>query len=53
MRELKNIPVSFRCAAVRFTLHKNHVNKHNLFNQVGLISICLYGEQGQVQNIVQ
>ena len=49
VRELKNIPVGISCATLKLTLHKNHVNKYNVFNQVGLISVCLYGEEYQAQ----
>lgn len=33
------------CTMVKLTLHKNHQNKYNVFNQVGLISVCLFGEK--------
>ena len=53
VRELKNIPVTIQCNAVRFTMHKNHVNKYNMFNQVGIISVCLYGVPLGSQNAVK
>lgn len=44
---------------VRLVFRANHVNSHNLFNQVGIISIAFYGEpadlnrqQPQVKNEV-
>ncbi len=30
---------------IKFTLRVNHVNSHNVFNQVGLISLSVYGDK--------
>lgn len=43
VRFLKNVDVDVACMFLRFIIMKNHINKHNLFNQVGIISICIYG----------
>jgi hypothetical protein len=29
---------------MKLIFHKNHVNRYNLFNQVGLIAISAFGE---------
>ena len=33
-RELKSVQVDALGQFVKFVIHKNHVNKHNLYNQV-------------------
>ncbi len=33
-RELKSVHVDAVGTFVKFVIHKNHVNKHNLYNQV-------------------
>ncbi len=48
VRELKNVPVDISCSFLKLTVYKNHMNKFNMFNQVGLISVCLFGEKLQL-----
>lgn len=56
-RELKQANINdIEARLVRLILRVNHVNSHNLFNQVGLISLSFYGFraeefQKQTQNI--
>ena len=43
-RELKSCHVDSVGNFVKFLLHKNHINKYNLYNQVGLVAINVIGE---------
>lgn len=44
-RELKSVYVDKIAAQfVKFRLHANHINKHNLYSQVGLVGINILGE---------
>ena len=43
-RELKSVYVDAPCLQMKIILNKNHPNKHNIFNQVGLILLNFYGE---------
>ncbi|KAK6175360.1 hypothetical protein SNE40_013841 [Patella caerulea] len=43
-RELKSIHVDAHGVFLKLVLHKNHINKHNLYNQVGLIAINVIGD---------
>ncbi len=43
-REFRKIFVNSDCSSVKFVLHKNFVNKHNAFNQVGLMYLEFFGE---------
>lgn len=44
-RELKTVNVkSIHSQFLKFTIESNYVNNHNLFNQVGIISLCVYGD---------
>ena len=29
---------------IKFTFQANYVNTHNVFNQIGVISLCIFGE---------
>lgn len=42
-REFRKIYIDAHCFYLKLVLHKNYVNKYNVFNQVGLISIDFYG----------
>jgi len=42
-REFRKIFVDINCSYLKIVLNKNHVNKYNVFNQVGLISLDFYG----------
>ena len=42
-REFRKIFVDTKCLYLKLVLQKNYVNKYNVFNQVGLISIDFYG----------
>jgi hypothetical protein len=43
-RELKKVKLDVTCCFVRLTLHRNHINTKNLYNQVGLIGVQFIGE---------
>ncbi len=43
-RELKTVYVDVPCLYLKIVFQKCHVNKYNLFNQVGLIAIGVFGE---------
>jgi centrosomal protein CEP104 len=30
---------------LKLNIHKNHINKHNLYNQVGVVAINVIGEE--------
>lgn len=45
-RELKTVNVHDKPSQfIRFSFEANYVNNHNLFNQVGVISLCIFGDQ--------
>jgi centrosomal protein CEP104 len=43
-RELKSVHVSVDAAALRLVVHRCHVNKLNIYNQVGVVALNLIGE---------
>eukprot|EP00794_Sanderia_malayensis_P015314 gene15314-16891_t len=43
-RELKSVNIEVECQFVKFVIQKNHVNRHNLYNQVNVIAINLIGD---------
>jgi len=43
-RELKSVYIEAPAYFLKIALHKCHVNKHNIFNQVGLVAINCLGE---------
>ncbi len=43
-RELKSVYIDAPAAFLKVALHKCHVNKYNIFNQVGMIAINCLGE---------
>ncbi len=45
-RELRRIDLKEKLVLMlRFTLHSNYVNNMNIFNQVGIISLLVYGDR--------
>jgi centrosomal protein CEP104 len=42
-REFRKIYVDTTCFYLKIVLNKNYVNRYNIFNQVGLISLDFYG----------
>ena len=40
---MKSVKVDCICEKIKFSLDKNYINELNKYNQVGLISIELYG----------
>ena len=43
-RELKTIHLNSKGSHLKIQVQKNFINSHNLFNQVGIISLTLFGE---------
>ena len=43
-RELKSVHVNVDAAILRVVVHKCHVNKLNIYNQVGIVAINIIGE---------
>lgn len=43
-RELKSVHVSVTASALKLHLHKCHLNKLNIYNQVGIVAINILGE---------
>lgn len=46
-RELKTVYIDYTGQYVRFVIHRNYVNKQNLFNQVGIVAVSFLGASGQ------
>ncbi|XP_025081009.1 centrosomal protein of 104 kDa-like isoform X2 [Pomacea canaliculata] len=44
-RELKSVHVDAVGRYLRLNIHKNHINKHNLYNQVGIVAINVIGDE--------
>ncbi|XP_020607283.1 centrosomal protein of 104 kDa-like [Orbicella faveolata] len=44
-RELKSIHLDAEGHFVKLILHKNHVNKYNIYNQVGLVAVNVIGDR--------
>ena len=49
-REFKRVYMNNNVLYLKMVFHKNYINKFNIFNQVGMISISFYGE---ISNISQ
>lgn len=43
-RELKSVFLDIPALFLRFYFHKCHMNKYNLFNQVALVAVSVFGE---------
>jgi hypothetical protein len=52
-RELKSVYIDNNCQKLKIVLNKCHINAHNIFSQVGLISINVRGEFVNEQNIIE
>ena len=44
-RELKSVQVDAVGVFLKLNIHKNHINKYNLYNQVGLVAINVIGDR--------
>lgn len=42
-REYRKVYVNTNCLYLKLRLHKNYVNKYNVFNQIGLMSLEFFG----------
>lgn len=49
-RELKSVYIDSFCLFMKLLFHKHHVNKYNLFNQIGIIALSAYGEAADNNN---
>jgi len=45
-RELKTVYIDYPGRFVRLLVHRNYVNKQNLFDQVGIVAVNLLGAEG-------
>ena len=52
-RELKSVYIDNNCQKLKIVLNKCHVNAHNIFSQVGLISINIRGEFVNEPNLLE
>ena len=43
-RELKTIHLNVNCQFFRLVIHRGHENRHNIFNQVGIIKLQFLGK---------
>lgn len=43
-RELKSVSLECEGSFIKLVCQKNHLNKHNIFNQVGLVAVNVIGE---------
>lgn len=43
-RELKSVQVDAVGVFLKLNIHKNHINKYNLYNQVGLVAVNVIGD---------
>ncbi|OQR84047.1 hypothetical protein THRCLA_10866 [Thraustotheca clavata] len=44
-RELKTISINCECAYIKLVLHSCHRNHYNVFDQIGLVSIVIFGDE--------
>ena len=44
-RELKSVQVDAVGVFLKINIHKNHINKFNLYNQVGVIAVNVIGTE--------
>lgn len=44
-RELKSVQVDAVGVFLKLNIHKNHMNKYNMYNQVGLVAINVIGDR--------
>jgi centrosomal protein CEP104 len=49
-REFRKVFIDTKCVYLKITLHKNYMNKYNVFNQIGLISVDFFGQPIQMNN---
>ncbi|XP_052225713.1 centrosomal protein of 104 kDa-like isoform X2 [Dreissena polymorpha] len=46
-RELKSVQVDAVGVFLKLNIHKNHINKYNMYNQVGLVAVNVIGDKVQ------
>ena len=44
-RELKSVQVDAVGVFLKLNIHKNHINKYNMYNQVGLVAVNVIGDK--------
>ncbi|XP_069990312.1 centrosomal protein of 104 kDa isoform X3 [Penaeus vannamei] len=49
-RELKSVTVDCTGTFLKLVLHKNHINRLNLYNQIGLVAINILGNEVETNN---
>ncbi|XP_071482021.1 centrosomal protein of 104 kDa-like [Diadema antillarum] len=52
-RELKSVHVDAIGKYLRLVIYKNHVNKYNMYNQVGLVAVNIIGDEVDNENNVK
>ncbi|XP_072174681.1 centrosomal protein of 104 kDa-like [Diadema setosum] len=52
-RELKSVHVDAIGKYLRLVIYKNHVNKYNMYNQVGLVAVNIIGDEVDSENNVK
>jgi centrosomal protein CEP104 len=52
-RELKSVFLDNPCLYMKLVFHKCHINKYNLFNQVSLIALSVFGDPLAINEEVQ
>eukprot|EP01137_Pigoraptor_chileana_P018819 Opistho-2@78937 len=48
-RELKSVHIDATGHFIKLVIHKNHINKLNLYNQVGIVAINIIGDPAPVE----
>ncbi|XP_068203102.1 centrosomal protein of 104 kDa [Palaemon carinicauda] len=49
-RELKSVTVDCTGTFLKIVLHKNHINRINLYNQIGIVGISILGNEVEANN---
>jgi len=42
-RELKSLHLDYQCHKIKLILHRNHQNMNNIFKQIGIVGLNVYG----------
>ena len=50
-RELKTVFVDFKGRFVKLLINENHINTHNIYNQVGVVAVSLLGLAEETQEV--
>lgn len=50
-RELKTVFLDFKGRFVKLLINENHINTHNIYNQVGVVAVSLLGVAEETQDV--